>query len=43
MPDYVFPPIGLGLEAWVHTDTTYYVEVPLGSTTRFSDPGTGEA
>ena len=21
---------GLGLEAWVHTDTTHYVEVPLG-------------
>ncbi len=34
---------GLGLEAWVHTDTTHYVEVPLGSLARFSDPGTGEA
>lgn len=21
---------GLGLDAWVHTDTTKYVEVPLG-------------
>jgi hypothetical protein len=30
---------GLGLDAWVHTDTTRYVEMPLSALERFASPG----